>query len=352
MMTLVVVTVYVAVLMAGVPSAAQAVDQTDALATLQNGVVMQCKKTHTGGCTNHRQISISLKRNVDSVSRCLEECTQDKRCEGFSFGKTNTPVDRTCILYREGCQKDSTNQRWDFYSKKDCITSGTSECKWSEDCPTSKPYCRQSLCYECIGDGHCSYPKSHCFANNCTECVDDSHCPSSLSFCDIGDNTCKVVNTCQTDSQCPELLPICDAGDRQCKECTTDSHCSSLMWCRGNACREKIYCFTDDECTADGYCDRDHHACVKWDWVMSGYDYHDKTVCGGKYISKYATLHEARTNCQGSCGCIRLVNCEGGPYATFVGKSSTPTNGRLTHMTSDYTRYKEIVDDCGAWVKT
>ena len=84
---------------------------------------MQCKKTHTGGCTNHRQISISLKRNVDSVSRCLEECTQDKRCEGFSIGKTNTPVDRTCILYREGCQKDSTNKKWDFYSKKDCITS-------------------------------------------------------------------------------------------------------------------------------------------------------------------------------------------------------------------------------------
>jgi len=305
MMTLVVVTVYVAVLMAGVPSAAQAVDQTDALATLQNGVVMQCKKTHTGGCTNHRQISISLKRNVDSVSRCLEECTQDKRCEGFSFGKTNTPVDRTCILYREGCQKDSTNQRWDFYSKKDCITS--TECKLSEDCPISKPYCRQSLCYECIGDGDCSYQKPHCFANNCKECVEDSHCPSSLPFCDIaiyGDNTCKVVDTCQTDSQCSELLPICDAGDSQCKECTTDSHCTSSSkgpWCNSNVCQ----CRNNDECNYPyGYCDSDDHSCV----TMSGYSYFTDEECDGRWIAwgTYGTLEDASSACNSNplCGCI------------------------------------------------
>jgi hypothetical protein len=128
MKALVVITVYVAALMAGAPSGAagQDVDPTDAIVTLKNGFVIQCKKTHTGGCINHGAINISLKRNVDSVARCLEECTQDERCEGVSFRKTNNPAFSNCILYREGCRKGlwgryGKGSRWDYYSKRGCI---------------------------------------------------------------------------------------------------------------------------------------------------------------------------------------------------------------------------------------
>jgi len=111
-----VITVSVAVLMAGVPSATADV----AIAKLDSGFTRHCMKTHTGGCSNHRKINISGKRKVDSVSRCLEECTQVEECEGFSFGKANTPVDRFCVLWSGECQKDR-NQRWEYYSTRDCI---------------------------------------------------------------------------------------------------------------------------------------------------------------------------------------------------------------------------------------
>jgi len=103
-MALVAITLSVAVLMAGVPSATAG---------------FHCMKTHTGGCSNHGRIKISVKRNVDSVSRCLEECTQVETCKGFSFGKANTPVDRFCVLWSGECQKDK-NQKWDYYSRRDC----------------------------------------------------------------------------------------------------------------------------------------------------------------------------------------------------------------------------------------
>jgi hypothetical protein len=273
MMTLVVVTVYVAVLMAGVPSAAQAVDQTDALATLQNGVVMQCKKTHTGGCTNHRQISISLKRNVDYVSRCLEECTQDERCEGFSFGKTNTPVDRTCILYREGCQKDSTNQRWDFYSKKDCITSGVSLKEYQEQLDIFK---------KSIDVQRRDMVKLKALLDKVQGRVDTLN------------NT--VVRSCSQDSDCTEPLHFCLNG-----------------WC------------SIAECSENSHCQGDNPACDTF--TGRCYTYEKDRYCLGNDLATYPTLDSATAACrsEASCGCIWNPYCDGVEYRISVGTSTGPT---------------------------
>jgi len=301
MMTLVVVTVYVAVLMAGVPSAAQAVDQTDALATLQNGVVMQCKKTHTGGCTNHRQISISLKRNVDSVSRCLEECTQDKRCEGFSFGKTNTPVDRTCILYREGCQKDSTNQRWDFYSKKDCITSGTSGVSLKE-------YQNEvDILKKSIDDQHRDIETLREKLRSQDALLDNQRSLIQGLKGDLSEEKTEREKSVQeekesreqSDSQIQDGLSnviddVLELDGTVVKRCSNESDCPAGYEGSYSIC-------------SDGWCN----------WAR--YKYRANSKCAGAYISPYATLQEARANCHGSCGCIRDLHCDGGPWFTYVG---------------------------------
>jgi len=289
MMTLVVVTVSVAVLMAGVPSAAQAVDQTDALATLQNGVVMQCKKTHTGGCTNHRQISISLKRNVDSVSRCLEECTQDKRCEGFSFGKTNTPVDRTCILYREGCQKDSTNQRWDFYSKKDCITSGTSGVSLKE-------YQKQLDIFKKSTDvQRRDMVKLKALLDKVQADISDvdGRVDGLTGRVDTLENT--VVGKCSQDSDCGETLNLCIDGWCSIAECVQNSDCQN------DACDTvRNRCYTYETAS---FCDDSH--------------------IDGKF--KYDTKSEAIEVCNAdsSCGCVADDYCDGEAYYLHKGTSFT-----------------------------
>jgi hypothetical protein len=171
--------------------------------------------------------------------------------------------------------------KWIEYCEiKSCSDNDTGSkisCTWSEDCPLSKPYCRQSMCYECIGNGDCSSQKPYCSANQCIECLSSSDCQS--------DEKC-------IDSACH------DWG------CNDDSECGPNEYCRSRQC------YTNEK---DRYC--------------SG--------TGLATVDTYTTLDAAIAACEkvSSCSCIWDGSCDGVNYSINVGTSTRPsTTGTCTWL--------------------
>jgi len=268
MMTLEVVTVSVAVLMAGVPSAAQGKD------TGETGVSLK---------EYHKQLDI-FKKAFHAQHRDFKKLREQLLSQDALLDNQRSLIqglNKKVSTIKGDLSKEKTEREKSDQLEKESRTQSVAQIQERVDT------LENTVVRSCSQDSDCADPNHFCFNGWCSiaECNGRS-CTAPQPYC-VND-TCVE---CRRNDDCTEAAhPYC--FDDTCVECVQNSDCSS------------------------GPCDTTSGHCYNWQ---------KKTYCTGYLISSYETFHEATNDCQGSCGCIRDSFCNGGPYKTYVGTETGPS---------------------------
>ena len=244
-------------------------------------------------------------------------------------------------------------------SSSTSITTTSTGCQTNADCPISKPFCHQGMCYECERiadcqilyevciDGYC-LDHDDCFPNPCENggsCQDyrnDYNCTCNPGWegkkCNINHDDC-TPNPCHNGGTCQDLTNdyncICPSGwtGKNCsveyETCDRNSDCSTHFCIKAN--NTCSVCSSDDQCReqwesethcVEGGCyeyectknfDCSSNACD----TTTGNCYNfNNYYCYGDEIGRYPSLDEAVVKCNENhnCRCIVDLNCDGYSY--------------------------------------
>jgi hypothetical protein len=294
MMTLVVVTVSVTVLMAGVPSAAQG----------ETGVSLK---------EYHKQLDI-FKKAFHTVSveitgqhRDFEKLREQLLSQDDLLDNQRSLIQRLnkkVSTIKGDLSKEKTEREKSDQVEKESRTQSDAQIKDELANVIDDVQELEATVVKLLQAG------------DLDRCSSDSDCPTSEYFCAAG--WCSRLQ-CGNDNQCPVALPYCYG--QTCVECTTDSHCnsSSKPKCYDNicGCHNDLYCNRENE-----YCEALHslNSCMSF----SGYIFQEDTYCSGNDIASFSTLQEATAS---GASCIYDSNCDGGTYYSSAGTGTKPSTG-------------------------